>query len=233
MRLDKLIYSIRERIRESHDDSTISDREIIFELDIQRAIYYSNEYNKNNRPINDQVAQPVCLTLAESTLDECGCTPTNYCTVLRSTTKLPTALDLHNRDAIISVKSTQIGTVPFNHVRYSRFPHVGLEDWDRNHIFTTYHPNGYVYVKCKNSLAKLLTRLTVIMVLESPTDIKDYLDCPDGTSSCWDLMSFNYPIKAKAFGYVKETVANNFIQKLAKPEDKENDAEDSVQIRTK
>ena len=87
MLLFEAIYDIREKLRQTIDDSNIDDREIIFELNNQRSLFYRNQYNQRNRVIDEEIKQSLCISLQQVSNDEFGAD--SNCTILRSTNKLP------------------------------------------------------------------------------------------------------------------------------------------------
>lgn len=217
----EVIYSIRERLRQTIDDSNIDDREIIFEVNNQRSLFYRNEYNKRNRVIDEEIKQTLCVDLQEASADECNCD--SNCTVLRSTVPIPTVIELHHKNALLKVSSTLVGDTPFSLVSYNQFPYVGQSKYSNKEVFVTQH-NGYLYFKSKSKLHRFLDKASVEVILENPLDIKDFLDCPS-SQNCFNEDTFEYPIKAYVFAYISERVVNVFINKLNIPEDKLNDAE--------
>jgi hypothetical protein len=222
MKYNEVIYSIREKLREVVDDSNIDDREIIFEVNNQRALFYRNEYNKNSRAVDEEIKQTLCVSLEEASDDEC-CIDSD-CTILRSTIPLPNLLELHHKNTLLRVTSTQLGTKPFSLVSWNQFPFSGNSKYNSKEVYVSKHNNGYLYFKSSNRLHKFLEKVSVQVILEDPLDIKDFMDCASGTD-CFNLDTFNYPIKAHVLAYITPQVLKSFAFKLQIPEDLENDAE--------
>lgn len=221
MLYQEAIYNIREKLRQLIDDSDIDDREILFELNNQRSLFYRNEYNKRNRVIDEEIKQTLCVPVQLVDDDEC-CSDTD-CTILRSVDPLPDTIELHHKNAILSVSSTTIGDIPFSLVTYNQFPYSGNGKYSKSQIFVSQH-NGYLYFKTFNNLHKLLEKISVTVILENPLDIQDWLDCKG--DDCFDETIFEYPIKGYSYAYVVPQVLNAFIAKLNIPEDRVNNAED-------
>lgn len=217
----EVIYSIREKLREIVDDSNIDDREIIFEVNNQRSLFYRNEYNKNNRTVDEEIKQVLCVDLEEASNDEC-CVDSD-CTVLRSTVPIPGLIELHHMNTLFKVSSTTIGSKPFSLVSYNQFPFVGYGKYNERDIFVTKHPNGRLYFKSTDRLHKFLEKVSVTVILEDPLDIQNFLDC--NGDDCFDLLTFEYPIKGHVLAYITPQVLKSLSIKFQIPEDKTNDAE--------
>lgn len=219
---NEVIYSVRERIRQHTDDSDIDNRQILFELNVQRGLVYRNEYNKNNRTIDDEAKQIVCVPMEYTTAEACGCN--DDCKYLRSSIKLPTFIELHDKIAITHVKSVEIGSIPFSYVSYSKFPFVGKNKYNKNAVFVTLHPSGYLYVKSANPNFKLIEKVLVHGIFENPLEaakLCDEANCPD------DIFESQYPAKSYILAYILDIVTNVFINKLQVPKDLINNANEA------
>lgn len=227
MQYNEIIYSIRERLSQLIDDSDISNEEIIFEINNQRALLYRNEYNQRNRVVDEDAKQVLCVDLQEVSDDEC-CVDSD-CTVLRSVNKLPRTIELYHKNAIYGISSTTVGSKPFSMVAWAHFPYAGSNKYAKKEIYVAYY-NGYIYLKSQNNLHKFLEKITIEVILEDPFDVQDYMDCDGG--DCFDEDTFEYPLKRHMFVRIAPMVIQNLTQQLTMPEDNENDSEDE-EIRTK
>lgn len=218
MLLTEAIYNIREKLKQLVDDSGIDDREIIFELNNQRALFYRNQYNQRNRVIDEDIKQTISMALSETKeISDCE---TSMCYVLKSTLRIPDVIELHNKNAVLRAYG-DIGMRPFSIVSWNQFQFAGRGDYGKKEVYISIK-NGYVYVKSFNKLHRLMTNVYLDVILEDPTDIKDY--CV--SSDCYDQDTFEYPIKSYAYAYITPQIINAFIQKLQMPEDELNNSED-------
>ena len=217
---NEIIYSIREGIRQHTSDSDIDDRQIIFEFNLQRALWYRNEYNKRNKSLDDQAKQTICLDLVEANADECGCNTETDCKILRSVQKIPPVLDLHDKLAISKVTTNDVSSVPLSFTTFNKFPYTGNGPYNKNNIFATLHPNGHIYVKSSNPLYFFLESIAVTLILEDPLDAKEF-QC--GNGSCFNP-NLEYPVKSHIIAYIKEIVIRTLIQQLGIPKDQINNA---------
>ena len=220
---NEIIYSIREGIRQHTSDSDIDDRQIIFEFNLQRALWYRNEYNKKNTSIDDQVKQTICLELEKASASECDCFE-NDCTILRTNKKIPKLLDLRDKISISKVTFNDITGMPLSFVSYNKFPFTGNGPYNKNTVFATLHPNGYIYLKSANPSFKLIKNIAVTAILEDPLDARNF--------SCNGEECFSsdqeYPVKSHIIAYIKNTVIEGFIRQLAMPKDLINNSQEDL-----
>lgn len=220
---NEIIYSIREGIRQHTTDSDIDDRQIIFEFNLQRAFWYRREYNKKNVSIDDQIKQTICIDLEESSRSECDCEQNN-CFILKTKTKIPKVLDLRDKPSISKITFNDVLNVPLSFVSYNKFPFVGNGKYNKNHVFATLHPNGYLYLKSSNNNFMMIEKIAVTLVLENPLDAKKFNNCEDNTP-CFDYDQ-EYPVKSHIIAQVKEEVINKFIRQLQMPKDLNNNSQE-------
>ena len=222
MKYNEIIYDIREALRQTIDDSNIDDREIIFQVNIQRSLFYRNQYNQRNRIIDEDIKQRLFVPISK--VDENLCISTD-CTTLRSTIPIPKSIELHHKNAILNVSSTTITNKNFSLVNWTNFLFSGNSRYSKNEVFVSLNTDGYLYLKVSNKLAKFIDTLLVDVILENPLEVKDFVDCNSTSNDCFNLDTFDYPIKQYAYATIKDVVVNTFINKLNIPEDKKNDAE--------
>lgn len=223
MDYSKVIYSIRERIKQLVDDSSINNKEILFHVNTQRALFYRNQYNQRNRIVDEEIKQLLNVTMTQAPDEICGSGVNCY--VIKSTKKIPATIELHHKNALFKATSNELTQYPFSIVTWNQFPYVSLNKYSKNEIFVALAPDGYLYAKSANKLIKFVTTILLTAILEDPTDVKNFTLCPDNTSGCFDLDTFDYPIKSYAFAYIMEQVIKIFLGKLQTPEDEENDSE--------
>lgn len=223
MKYTEVVYSIRERIRQLADDSDVDNREIIFHVNQQRALFYRNQYNQRNRTVDEEIKQLLRFEMAQDSIEECG--ESKNCYIIKSVKPLPATIELHHRNAIFKITSTSKTAVPFSIVSWNEFPYQGLGKYSQNELFATVGPDNHIYIKSSNKLIKFVESILVTAILENPLDIENYTPCPNG-ETCFDLDSFEYPIKGYAYAYIQDKVVNIFVNKLQVPQDEENDSED-------
>ncbi len=225
MTVDKLIYDVREAVRQYSDDSEISDRYIIYLLNIKRAKYLRQDLNNYQRTPDNSIQQTLCIDLDVVSANECGIT-FECDTLLRTTKQIPTPLELHTKVALNSVKPTNILAIPFNFITKRRINMIEGTRFQKS-IYAFLDPDGYIYASAgSGNEFKLLECLTVTGVFEDPLALQDFQDCCGCTtpSPCFDNATTDYPIQPHYIDLVKKEIVGDLIQFLQISEDKENDS---------
>lgn len=225
MKESQLIYSIREKLAQYADDSDFDNREILFEINLQRALYLRNLYNAKHRTIDPEVKQILCVPMVTASPDECGCIDTD-CVVLRSERPLPSLIELHDTNGIFYTGPAAVGEKPFSYVSYIQAMFSGERAYNANTIYTFMNPNGHLFLKSKNAQHKMIDCIMVHALLEFPEEAAAYNN-PNGTA-CYDPAVTNYPIKAHALAYITEMVVQRLLFKLGIPVDRTNDSSSEI-----
>jgi len=221
------VYSIREKLRQYSDDSDVDDREIIFELNNQRALYMRNQYNQKYRSVDPDVMQTVCMELEVADSSDCGCYDTG-CYIVRTKKELPNPIELHSAPLIYRVAPIGKTTQPYNLVSHLRAINAGQSKFNKNVVYAFYYTDGKIYLKSRNPLHKLLKAISVTAVFENPQKLANFNTCTEDPVVCYDPLVDEYPIKAHALVYITEPVIKMLAFKLGVPEDKYNNADDDA-----
>tara|TARA_R110000772_G_scaffold54130_1_gene123502 strand:+ start:8843 stop:9529 length:687 start_codon:yes stop_codon:yes gene_type:complete len=228
MTLDKLIYDIREGVRQFSDDSELSDRYITYLLGIKRAKYLRQDLNNYQRSFDNSIIQTLCIDLEEVSVNECGI---DYeCdTILRTTVPVPKPLELHTKVALTSVKPTNRIAIAFNFITKKKATFLEGATFQSS-IYSFLDPNGYIYIVSgkDNNHFKLLECLTISGVFENPLDLRDFQDCCGCTTPlpCFDDSTTDYPLQPHFIDLIRAEIIQDVVQTLKMPEDKSNDSND-------
>ena len=120
MTTEKIVYDIREAIRQHSDDSIYEDRYLIYLVGLKRVKYLRQDLNNYQNTVDNSVLQRFRMELEEVSANECGQSELDCTTIMRTKLKLPKPIELHLKSAITSVKPTNKITQPFNFVRKER-----------------------------------------------------------------------------------------------------------------
>lgn len=228
MTLNEAIYDIRNAIRQYADDSSIDNREIIFEINKQRAIFLKNKYNQGIKHISPTVIQPICMDVELADADECDCADSG-CFVMRTVEKLPSTLDLNKKEGVTRVSGVNILNQSFSFVSQDKAINSGHNRFTKtNSIYSFLHPNGHIYIKSYNKMVKMLECIVVHAILENPLDAEPF----NTGDYCFDYDK-EYPMKLSTDGYIFKMIVNRFLMQLGIPEDIINNANNDDTIRTK
>ena len=219
---NEIVYGIRERIRELADDSDISNRQILFEVNNQRALYYS----KKGRKIDDTVKQEICMNVNIVDPMKCGCT-TSGCKALRTATQVPATITTNGDQAgVLMVRGNNLLSRPFSFISWEKIRFSGNNEFTSRDIYAALGPDGYLYFKSGNPEVELLasTQVIVTLLMENPKDANNFVDCSTNTS-CYSADS-QYPLKASLYAYIAPIVVQSLLQREQLPRDEANNAND-------
>ena len=227
MKLDKLIYDVREGIKEFSDDSEVSDRYIIYLYNIKRVKYLRQDLNNHQKSIDNSILQTLCLPVEEISSNECDI---NYdCKkILRTTLKVPTPIDLHVKSGIIKVKPTNRLTVPFSIISKDKVAMLDGATF-KSSLYAFIDVDEYIYIVSPDEDSyKLLECITVTGIFEDPLELSNYNNCC-GCSipvPCFDELETDYPLPSHHIDSIRREIINDLLQVKQIKEDKENDSND-------
>lgn len=227
MKLDKLIYDVREALKKYSDDSELSDRYIVHLYNIKRAKYLRQDLNNYQRTSDNSIKQTFCLDLELVGNNECGVS-IECDKLLRTTQPIPTPIELHTKVALNSVKPTNRTSVPFNFLSKRRTAYLDGASFQRA-IYSFLDEDGYIYVTAGSGDAfKLLNCLTITGVFEDPLELRNYQNCCGCStpSPCFDDATTDYPIQPHYIDLIKKEIVVELAQLDRIQEDKENDSND-------
>lgn len=227
MRLDKIVYDVREVLKQYIDDGEISDRYIIYLLGIKRAKYLRQDLNNFQRTTDNSITQTLCLELERVSANEC-LSDIECDQILRTKKKLPKPLELHIKTGILSVKPTNRIAVPFNFGVKEKVIYSKHSPFNKG-IFSFMDNDGYIYILSTSDTVNLMECITVKGIFEDPLDLKNYKNCCGcaDTNVCFDEQLSEYPLQPHYVDLIKNEIVNDLVKKLQVPEDKNNDANDS------
>jgi hypothetical protein len=217
MTLNEIIYTIRESLRRYTVDSTVDDREIIFQVNLQRALYFRNEFNKNYRDVIETNKQTLCLNLIPYEKDNC---------VLISNKEIPRFIELHEKPSISRITSSVQHDVPFDIVSFTKLPFVGNGRFNTKNVFVSLTPDSKLIVKSKNKQLSMLNKILVTGVFENPLALQSFKCDLEETQDCFSFDK-EYPMSPHTFVYIMQNVVNYFLAKLQIPVDASNNADES------
>lgn len=227
MIVEKIIFDIREGIRQFTDDSEISDSHILYLYGLKRSKYLRQEANNLQRNVDNSILQTLCLEVEEVNISECGI---DYeCgTIMRTVKPIPKPLELHLRSAITSIKPNNRISVPFNFVNKDRAIYSKYSKYNKS-IYTFLDNDLYLYFISQSNAIKLLDCVTVTGIFEDPLELKNYKNCCgcNDAQICFDIMKTDYPLQSHNIDYIREEIIQNYIRTLQIPEDKQNNSDDN------
>ena len=226
MNVSKLIYDVREALKEYSDDTEMSDSYIIYLYDIKRSKYLRQDINNSQRSIDISVLQSLCLELEEVNVNECGI-ELGCETIIRTKKSIPTPLQLHTKTALTRVAPADRISKPFNLISREKAIYASGSPFP-NAVYAFLHNDDHIYLTSKGSALKLLEYINVTGVFENPLDLIDYQTCYscDEPTPCFDIETTDYPIQPHYVDAIKNEIVNELARLNVIKEDKTNDSID-------
>ena len=229
MTLDKIIYDVRESLKQYTNDSEIDNRYIIYLYNIKRAKYLRQELNNYQRTTDQSVTQTLCLGLERVSINECNI---DYdCeTILRTKKPIPQPLELHIKSAITNVKPTKRISIPFNFTTKSKAIYSSFSPFNKA-IFAFLDNDKYIYFLSSEDSLNLLECVTVTGIFEDPLELQNYTNCCncENIEPCFEINTTNYPIQPHYIDLIKNEIVKDLINLLGIKEDKENNSNDDIE----
>lgn len=232
MKLNQLIYDIRESISEYTDDSNISNRHLEYLYQIKRSKYIRQDLDKFNRSVDESIIQTYCGKLEEVPTTTCS-VYLNCDTLLRTVYRVPSLIDLSTKPSIISIRPTHLLSRPFSYISNNRLSNIEGSPFS-NSIYS-FLDNGYIYIYSKDNDYKNLSCVEIKGVFEDPLELERYpkcCECDINDNPCFDRNTMDYPIQSRYIDLIRNEIIQEIIRKKQIPEDLENDASNIVQPPT-
>jgi len=203
MTLPEIVYDLKLIIHNGHipDDSKFDDRQLIYWINTQRALWLTNEYNKKREIRNNELQTLTNVTMSIVDANEVTSTSSGI-RLLKSDSKIPRTLNGQYRDMLVNIKAFVVN-VPFNFIDVEEVPYCGEGIMNSNMLYF-FKYNDYLYCKYgKETLTlPILERVTVTGVFENPLDIDEFNETYDNIITGID----EYPISAKFIDYIKAEI---------------------------
>ncbi len=204
MKLNKLIYSVRESLKDYSDDSELTDRFITFLLDTKRAKLVAQKINSYATKLPAAAIQALCIDIEEVNRYKCGIDI--MCDNLkRSSVPLPKFFDTVTGSSIITVNSLDIIGRPFKFVDINLVPYIGYSTYN-DKIFTFLDDDNYLYVYSTSDSYKFIECVEVRGIYETPLDLEDFNNCcgcEEGTDTKCFTGDTEYPVPGEMVRYNK------------------------------
>jgi hypothetical protein len=223
---NKLIYDIRESLKQYQDDTELSDRYIMYLWGLYRSKYLRQDLNNFQKTIDNSIVQSFCIELEEVSANECDDLDNDCGTIMRTKTKVPKPLELHLKSGITSVKPTSKISPSFSFLTkeralFSKYSPI------KNTIFSFLDNDGYIYLISESPSVKLIECITVTGIFEDPLELENFNSC----CKCENIKCFNfdeseYPLPAHHIGNIRTEIIKSLVGTLNIPEDNDNNAND-------
>jgi hypothetical protein len=151
---------------------------------------------------------------------------------MRSVEKIPSTINNDFDSVHIYPLGDRFNNNKWVSVSQDRFNWVGTSKWSKDFVYFTRASDGYVYVKSANPDYKYLKGIRVEGIFEKPEEAAKLLcdnkcDCED-CITCTDPLEADFPLEESLLSALVDVVYSKLANDVYRPEDKTNDANDSL-----
>lgn len=213
---------IRQLIRETSDDSNITNEQIYKALLDARAMILERRVKKG-KELPPEMYQTVCMQICEGDIHDCGdCVPDVGCTVLRTVEDLPESFfsGAKNIMRVSTLIGKEIAPKTEAIARYRQYRKTGK--------------NNYYYILTNNNLAifnvpnNSLRVIKVTAVFIDPVQAAEISLCKETIEECKNVLNYTFNNRASDNISIYEIVLKILGIQKQQPEDVSNDAASSV-----
>ncbi|AGO48963.1 virion structural protein [Cellulophaga phage phi14:2] len=223
MKLDKLVYDIREGLKEYSDDSEFSNRYIEYLIGINRSFYLKQELDKFGSSFNTSILQSFCSPIEKVNANECGITlGCDY--IYRTSLAIPELLQLSTRDALYRVASVNRLSKPFDIIDRLRAPFANHSIFKKA-IKVFLHNDDRLYFILPTD-DTLLENVSITGVFEDPLDLALERYCTECNTECYDPYEHNYPLTPHLIKLVRNDIIRELSGRERLKEDTNNNQQD-------
>lgn len=220
----EIIYSVKTILRGGliTDDDDISDRQVAFLIDAARARLLRQQYDKRQSISENSIQHIKCMDLEEA---DTSFDP-NFnmdCLVYKTVLPLPKFIEGKNRDLITSIQPTNLGSLPYEFIHYTRLPYARATRFKRPLAVLF---NNYMYLID----SPYTEMISVSGVFENPNDLSNYTDCENASCFDWDVQ---YPVSAHLVDPIVRMVVEELTLTLKVPQDKTNSGNQDLETQQK
>lgn len=223
MRLDKLVYDIREGLKEYSDDSEFSNRYIEYLIGVNRSFYLKQELDKFGSKFNNSLLQTFCSPIERVSINECGI-DLGCDKIYRTKLVIPELLQLTTRDALQRVASVDRLEKPFNIISRTQAPFAKHSLFNKS-IKTFLHNDDRLYFITPEE-GFLLQNVSITGVFEDPLDLASEMYCNDCNVGCYDPYTQNYPLTPHLIKIIRADILKELLGTESLPQDNKNDSQD-------
>lgn len=198
---NKLVYDLVNILRGGiqSDDEIVSLRQVGFWVDNTRATLIRQDLEKK-RSVSDNITQTLgCVAVQLVDASACPCNIQAGCTVMRTVERIPSTIELYNRNLITRVGPSVIGQRAYTIISYQRASTFGNGKYNKKEVGVFLH-DGYLYFI---NLEADTSYVSIEGVFEDPSEVSSFFSC-DGEPCYTD--DSRYPISANMVELLKEKI---------------------------
>lgn len=216
----ELVYLVLDELKLTSDDALFNEEHVMFLLGKYRGFLLKQQYKDIKKEIPESNYQTLCLDLIQ--VPAITGEPCEGGTYLRSKEKIPFLMPV----ATPRVYPEDYYQGDITYVSRERMKYVGYNRWLPNIIYASIGPDNYLYFKSFNPQYLYLEKARLTGIFEEPEKAAE-LECNRDESTC-DPMDMKFPLEEALIPQVVELVVKELSRPEYLPEDKQNNADDSL-----
>lgn len=222
---EKLVYDVREHLKQYTNDSELDDRYILYLYGIKRSKYIRQDLNNIQRSVDAVITQTLCLELEEVSVLQCGL-DLDCETIVRTKRPIPKPIELHIKSAITSVRPIKRISPSFNFISKERAVFSQYSVFNKG-IYAFLDNDMHIYFVSQLDTLSLIDCISITAIFEDPLALADYKNCCgcDDEVKCFDLLKSEYPLQPHYIDLIKNEIVDELVNKLKIPEDTENNSD--------
>lgn len=231
MKINKIVFDIRERLSLYQDDSNITNEYLIYLIGIYREKMLKNEMNNYQTIVSPLNTQSFCMPLEEVSAFTCGM-ELDCETIVRTKFPIPNPIKYLGGVGITAVRLADRRSKPLAKIDREAVPYF-LHAKFRNGIYYFIDSDMHLYFLSKNDCINFIPCVYITGIFSDPLELEDFnfecVDCNEGetTPKCYDPLESDYPLTGDLVTDVVGLIQEMLTSSLNISEDKHNNADDT------
>lgn len=217
--LDEIVYDI---LSSAAGESRINqdqgiDTELVQFKVVNRRAFLIRQDQEKGRSLSNNIQQTLsCVPVKLIDISECPCNVPSDCTVMRTVNKIPTVIELYQKDLITKVSGTGVTSRGWSIISFARAGVSGTSKFTKDNTKVFLH-NSYIYIL---NPPEGLEYITVNGVFEDPRDVSKVFNCQG--KPCYDTGD-PFPVSAHMIPVLKQLVLQDLTPLLQMYNDERGD----------
>ncbi len=209
--LNKIVYDLRNILRGGSlvsDDDPISDRQLIFWINIARAQLIRQQIDRG-QTLSENVIQTLpCFEVEQVDASE-NSNIISGCYLVKSVRRLPALIETKEEDMLLKVSTLRLGAIPFSLYPVAAMPYVSYNPFSKKTV-KAFYKEGYIYLEN----TPYIESISVSGIFEDPEELSEINDCDN--APCFTRDS-RYPISNQMLDTLKRLIIDTHFKFVMKP----------------
>lgn len=226
MKLPELIQNIKSILYTNKIPATnkIDNRQIIYWINEQRALWLKREYNQIRPPQHNELQS--LYNIEMEVIDNENTLGIVNKTLLRSKKTIPRTIQYNLSDGIRYVSGTKLLSNKLNYVSKNDMLYKGNGIFNRKRIYA-FKDNDYLYIKygINTDKSRIVKHVTIQGVFENPLEVDEF----NNLSNYIRFGLSEYPVSESFLPFIEEQILKTHITYFTKDIANNDEEEDNIQ----